>query len=139
MKNQLFLFVFSLMILMGCNDKKMSSKQNDTYEKSKMTIEEIEKKTPLKFLKVETKDKKNLIGQTVLKGEIFNKASVVSYKDIAIHISFYSKTNALLEEDEEVIYETIEPGKSAAFKSKYYAPKGTEDVKIKITAAKSAD
>lgn len=124
---------------MGCNDKKMSSKQNDTYEKSKMTIEEIERKTPLKFLSVETKDKRNLIGQTVLKGEIFNKATVVAYKDITIHIAFYSKTNAMLEEDEEVIYETIKPGSSSAFKSKYYAPKGTEHVKIKIIAAKSTD
>lgn len=121
----------------ACNDKE--KKQNgkaDTYETSKITIEEIETKNPKKFLKVEGRDKHNLIGQTVVKGKISNTATVVGYKDVTIKISFFSKTGTLLEEDEETIYNEVKPGETMEFKSKFYAPKGSSDVKLNIINAK---
>ena len=91
-----FLFVFVLFFF-ACNDKgKKQDAKSDTYENSKMTISEIESKNPKKFLKVEGRDKHNLIGQTVVKGKISNTATVVGYKDVTIKISFFSKTGTLL-------------------------------------------
>ena len=119
--------------------KKNADVQQDTYETSKMTIEEIEQKKPARFLSVDGKNRKNIIGQTVVKGIIQSTATVVAYKDIDVKLSFYSKTGALLEEDHEIIYETIAPGEDLSFKSKYFAPKGTSRVEFKIVGASVAE
>lgn len=125
------------MLIVSCNDQKNGAKSKDTYKSSKLTIEQIEQQNPLRFLEIVGKDKHNLIGQTVVKGEITNKATVVTYKDISVSIKFISKTGVVLEEDEEVIYEEVKPGSNINFKSKFFAPKGTEDVKMKIIKAVS--
>ena len=133
-------FFVIILFLLACNDKgKKQDAKSDNYETSKMTISEIESKNPKKFLKVEGRDKHNLIGQTVVKGKISNTATVVVYKDVTIKISFFSKTGTLLEEDEETIFENVNPNSSIEFKSKFYAPKGSEDVKLKIISAKVAN
>ena len=61
---------------------------------------------------------------------------MVTFKDIDVKLSFYSKTGALLEEDHEVVYESVNPGGSAGFKTKYFAPKGTDSVAMKVISAK---
>jgi type IV pilus biogenesis protein CpaD/CtpE len=124
-------------VISACNssDKKTDAVK-DKYEQTKETLEETEKKTPARFLTVTGHDKKNLLGQTVVKGMLNNTAKVASYKDVQIKLSFYSKTKALLEEDVETIFETLSPGKSAEFKTKYFAPKGTDSVALKIMGAK---
>jgi len=124
--------------LMACSSSdKKAGKEKDKYEQTKETLEETEKKNPARFLTVSGHDRRNLIGQTVIKGTLTNKARVATYKDIDIELSFYSKTGALLEKDHEVIYETLSPGASADFKSKYFAPKGTDSVALKVTGAKN--
>lgn len=127
----------SAIIISACNssDKKTDA-VNDKYEQTKETLEETEKKNPARFLTVTGHDKKNLLGQTVVKGMLNNTAKVASYKDVQIKLSFYSKTKALLEEDVETVFETLGPGKSAEFKTKYFAPKGTDSVALKIVGAK---
>ena len=41
-----------------------------------------------------------------------------------------------MEEDKETIFETVAPGRSADFKTKYFAPKGTDSVVLKVIGAK---
>ena len=109
--------------------------EKDSYEKVKETLLDKEKKHPVSFLSVTSHDKHNLIGQTVIKGEVRNNAKVCTYKDVQLELSFYSKTGSFLEKDNETVYETIAPGETADFKTKYYAPKGTDSIAIKITGA----
>lgn len=132
------LFVMSI-VFASCNsdDSTTEKKEKDKYEQTKESLEVTEKKNPKRFLSVEGNDKKNLLGQRVIKGTVTNKATVASYKDVDIELSFYSKTGALLEKDHEVIYETIAPGSSTNFKTKYFAPKGTDSVAMKIAGAKT--
>ena len=121
----------------ACNSKdKSEQKENDKYEQTKESMEQTEKKNPKRFLTVDGHDKRNLLGQTVIKGTISNKATVASYKDVDVELTFFSKTGALLEKDHEVIYETIAAGSSTNFKTKYFAPKGTDSVAMKIVGAK---
>lgn len=121
----------------ACNNiQDREEARKDKYENSKLSLEEIEKKTPSDFLTVTGTDKKNVLGQTVVKGKIHNHAKVVSYKDVDIKLFFYSKTGALLQEDQEMIYETIAPGSTANFKSKYFSPKGTDSIAMKVLSAK---
>ncbi|MEY4702574.1 MAG: hypothetical protein RIR96_471 [Bacteroidota bacterium] len=117
-------------------EKNKEKQKKQSYEASKKTIEEIERENPLRFISVNGKDKKNIIGQTVVKGTIINKATTVAYKNFAVKVSFYSKTGALLEEDEETIMEQIGPGDEFEFKSKFFAPRDAEEVKLKVISAK---
>jgi hypothetical protein len=126
-----------LLSLLACNNnvtETVSDKAN--YKKATETLLEKEKKNPIAFLKVNSHDKHNLLGQIVIKGSIDNNAKVCSYKDVQLQLSFFSKTGTLLEKSNETIYDVIAPGKSVDFKTKYFAPKGTDSVGIKVLAAK---
>jgi len=139
MKKIIPVLIFVTAVFAACSggdEKAKDEKGKDKYEQTKETLEQTEKKNPKRFLTVEGSDRKNLIGQRVIKGTISNKATVASYKDIDIELSFYSETGALLEKDHEVIYETITAGNSTNFKTKYFAPKGTDSVVMKIAGAK---
>lgn len=122
----------------GSDAKNATAVKKDKYEEKKETLEEMEKKDPVRFLvAIVNKDRKNFWGQTVVKSTLKNNATVASYKDVEIELSFFSKTGALLEKDNETIYETIAPGKEVDFKTKYFAPKGTDSVVIKVVNAKN--
>ena len=137
MKNITVGTILLALFLTACNSKdKTPEKTKDKYEQTKQTLAETEQKNPELFITVNGNDKKNLIGQTVVKGTLTNTAKVSSFKDVDLEISFYSKTGALLEKDHETIYETIAPGANADFKTKYFAPKGTDSVALKVAGAK---
>lgn len=133
-----FFLILVITFFTACNSKeKKSIADKEDYKKAQETLEAKEKNNPTAFLKVSSKDKHNLFGQTVIKGNVANKAKVCVYYDVVLELSFISKTGALLEKDSETIYETIEPGKSANFKTKYFAPKGTDSVLIIVMGAKT--
>ncbi len=117
------------------NDKKENRFDTKTYEQVKGTLAEKEKNNPARFLIVNNHDRKNIIGQTVVIGTITNKATVCWYKDVELHLSFYSKTAVKLDEGMETVYENIGPGKTVKFKTKYFAPKGTDSVSVIVTRA----
>ncbi len=120
----------------ACKEIKKEKKfDEETYEKSKESLADKEKNNPSRFLIVDNKDRKNIIGQTVVIGHLFNKATVCTYKDIEIKLSFYSKTGVKLDEGMETIYETIPPGEKVKFKTKYFAPKGTDSVAVQVLKA----
>ena len=127
-------FVFSAC---GGDENSAEEKSKDKYEQTKETLEQTEKKNPKRFLSVEGTDKKNLLRQTVIKGTITNSATVASFKDIDVELSFYSETGALLLRDHEVVYKVIAPNSSEDFKYKTYAPKGSDSVAMKIASAKT--
>ncbi len=136
MKNLLYLFLM-LMVGSSCenkNDYDINTGKN--YENNKLNLEKTEQKSPAVFLSVIGERKKNILGQSIIKGKIINMAKIVSYKDIDVKLFFYSKTGALLEEDHEILYETIAPGHIKKFKSKYFTPKDTDSVAFKIIGAK---
>ena len=131
-------FMLLAFIFTACNSKdKSPEKTKDKYEETKQSLGETEQKNPGLFLSVSGHDRRNLIGQTVVKGTLSNNAKVSTFKDVDLEITFYSKTGALLEKDHETIYETIAPGESTNFKTKYFAPKGTDSVALKVVGAKS--
>ena len=117
------------------NEKKDNKFDTKTYEEVKETLADKEKKNPVTFLTVNSRDRKNIIGQTVVKGTITNNATVCWYKDVELHLSFYSKTAVKLDEGIETVYEDIAPGKTVKFKTKYFSPKGTDSVAIVVRKA----
>ena len=138
MKKSLFLFPIFISVLFSCNtdEAKQANDEQKSYEETKNTLLTREQKDPAKFLVVNGQDKKNLLGQTVVKGTIKNNATVATFKDVDIKLSFYSKTKALLETDKETVFEVLPAGQSKDFKTKYFAPKGTDSVALEVLAAK---
>ncbi len=137
MKKQLPLIFCVCFLFLSCASREEKTEaRREKYEDSKLSLEEIEKKTPTDFLTVAGTDKKNVIGQTVVRGKIHNKARIVAFKDVDIKLKFYSKTGTLLQEDQEMIYETIAPGNTVSFKSKYFSPKGTDSIALTVLSAK---
>ncbi|MEP6712369.1 MAG: hypothetical protein ABJA37_08140 [Ferruginibacter sp.] len=136
MKPVSILFCSLILIIGSCRNGHQYDIATDKYENTKESLAQTEQKNPARFLSVEGNNKKNLLGQMVIRGKVSNNAKVVAYKDIDIKLSFYSKTGTLLEEDHETVYETVHPGASSNFKSKYFAPKGSDSVALHIAGAK---
>jgi len=137
---QVLLTAFST-ILFSCSGDlaQKNSTEQESYKLTKQSLLKKEMKSPQNFLIVEGHDKRNVLGQTVVKGTITNTARVAAFKDVNIKLSFYSKTHALLETDKETIFEVMQPGQSKSFKTKYFAPKGTDSVKLEVLGAKVAE
>jgi lipopolysaccharide export LptBFGC system permease protein LptF len=135
---RIFIFLVLSVAIFSCNNNDASNtdSEKDSYEKNKESLREKEQKNPQNFLIISGNDKHNIVGQTVVKATISNKASVASYKDVDIQLDFYSKTGTLLETAKETVYEILNPGESKSFKTKYFAPKGTDSVALKILGAK---
>jgi hypothetical protein len=118
------------------DDKKTEKKFNEkTYEENKESLADKEKNNPARFLVVDNKDRGNLIGQTVIVGHLTNNATVCTYKDVEVKLTFFSKTGSKLDEAIETVYETIPPGEKVKFKIKYFAAKGTDNVTVQVVKA----
>ena len=132
------LFFASSLILFSCggDDEQKKSTEQESYKITKESLLKKEIKNPREFLIVGGHDKRNMLGQTVVKGILSNRGSVAVFKDVDIKLSFSSKTRTLLETDKETIFEVLQPGTSKAFKTKYFAPKGTDSVGLEVLGAK---
>lgn len=136
MKKILNICMILMVIITSCtSNSENAMAEKESYEKTKVTLEQKEKKDPVLFLSISNNDKRNLIGQTVIKGNVINNAKVCSYKDVQLEVAFYSKTGTLLEKGNETVYDEIAPGRSTDFKFKNFAPKGTDSIAIKILGA----
>ncbi|MCW3088749.1 MAG: hypothetical protein JWQ78_2135 [Sediminibacterium sp.] len=128
--------LFLLSAAAACkNEKKEKNFDTANYEQVKETLADKEKKNPAKFLTVNSRHRKNLIGQTVVIANITNNATVCWYKDVELHLSFFSKTAVKLDEGLETVYEELAPGKTVKFKTRYFVPKGTDSVSITVNKA----
>ena len=86
MKRLFLLFSAFTFVSFSCNsDSKKTSTEKEVYEKTKESLQEKEEKNPKNFLFVDGHDKRNLFGQTVIKGSLTNKASVAIFKDVDIN------------------------------------------------------
>ncbi len=134
---QIIAALFIANLFFACKgDKKAETKFNEkTYEENKESLADKEKNNPSHFLVVDNRDRKNLIGQTVVIGHLTNKATVCTYKDVDIKLTYFSKTGVKLDEGIETIYETIPPGERIKFKTKSFSPKGTDSVAVLVLKA----
>lgn len=137
MKTRLSIIIPILFLFASCSsNSSQSEKDKASYEQTRSLLLKKERNDPALFLSAKGNSHKNLVGQTVIKGKITSKSSIASYKDVELKFDFYSATKALLESDKETIFVEVNPGGSANFKSKYFAPKGTDSVAIAVVGAK---
>ena len=126
-----------LLLLAACsqsNEKKIAKDKED-YQEATRQLEKKERTHPSQFLSLNYRDKHNMLGQTVVRGTLSNSAKICTFQDVQLALSYYSKTGTLLLTTSETVYETVAPGNSVKFKSKEFAPKGSDSVVIKVITA----
>lgn len=119
--------------------------ENTNSKKPNLTASEIrdnlmlsEKENPIEFLSVEySLTYKVLSGEDKIKGTIFNTATLATFKDVVLTISYLSETNSQLKKQEFTVYDYVYPGNSTSFTIKTISPKNTKKIGVTIKSAKS--
>lgn len=135
MKNWLFFLISTLVLLAGCNNSN-NSPNRKTYEQKVQDVELQEKRNPTQFLQIRGTYKKNLLGETVLEGDIISTATKAKYKDIKIRAQFISKTESVISTNDYIIYDEVGPRETKSFKLKVKAPRPTNSVSMSVVTAK---
>ena len=126
----LSILIASSVLISGCDSGAPRS-----YAEAKVSLEEQEWANPTNFLTVDGNYRNNLIGEWVLEGKINNSATVATYKDIVLTVSYYSKTDSFLGTEKQTIYEFLKAGQEHKFKIKSFGYKGTAKLSVEVSNA----
>lgn len=113
--------IIVILIIGKITNNRSGSSNNDpqNYQEKVMTVAEIENSQPTQFLTADGNYNQNFLG-TKLKvhGVIKNSATVASYKDAIVKITYYSKTKTILGSKTYTIYDTFAPHSTVHFELK---------------------
>ncbi len=70
-------------------------------------------------------------------GNLTNSATLATAKDIKLNVDFYSKTGSKIGNQEIMLYEFIDPGRTVEFKERIDIPENVDDFKFQIIDARS--
>ena len=127
--------LYSLLIISvaACNNK---TPDIEEYEVQKKSLADVEKENPLQFIVIEGEWKRHLLGRTVVRGVLINKATLCSYKNLRLQQIAFANGKQV-EEHEDVIDDVITPGESVPFKTRYKLPKGADSVALFVMSAET--
>jgi hypothetical protein len=81
-----------------------------TYQEKVMTVAEIERSQPTNFLSADGTYRENFWGDKLkVSCKITNKATVASYKDAIVRVTYYTKTKTVLGTKDYTVYEVFSP------------------------------
>ena len=86
-----------------------------TYEQKVQTVGEIEQSQPTKFLSSTGTYRVAMFKKIKILGSITNSATVATYKDLVIKVTYYSKSNTVLHEKEFTVYDLFPPNSTKNF------------------------
>lgn len=130
------ILLFHFLVFNACNHSGNSS-SNNNYQETKMTLEQQEASNPNQFLTDdETTYRPALFGGNwAIEGNLVNSATIVSYRDAVIEISFYDETGALLGKNDHTINKSFNPGTKTPFKIKLDGYSGTKSIGVTVKSA----
>ena len=116
-----------------------------TAEQVEYDLKTIEARSPSKYLELNTNieniltkgglfKRKQVDGQ-VISGEISNKATAATFKDVVVRLRFYSKTGTQIDVKDFVIYEKYAPGSTIPFEYRIDIPAATSSYGAEILSA----
>lgn len=101
---------------MGDNEKAQPETVPQTYEQKVMTVEEIERSEPTRFLTAEGKYNTNFWGDKIrIRGIIRSTATVASFKDVVLRVTYLTRTKTKLGSNDHNIYEQFQPHSEVKF------------------------
>jgi len=99
-------------------------------------LESKEKRNPKTYLSVDYDLNYRLFsGKDEIKGTIYNSATMATFKDVILTVTYSSNTGTKLYSENFVVYDFIYPGSSTDFNIKTYSPEGTKQIGVKIKSA----
>ncbi len=96
---------------------------------------DMEKESPLKFLKISGSHRRNLVSQEVIEGEVANHATLTSYKNIEIQLTFLNSDGSTVDKQKHTLDDVAKPGSSVDFKIKVSHVKDASSVTMDIVDA----
>lgn len=70
-----------------------------------------------------------------LEGYISNSATIASFKDIVVRVSYISGTGTIIDNTDFVVYDFVPANDAISIKQKVYAPEGTSNYEVSIVSA----
>jgi hypothetical protein len=132
-------YIFALLFsLTACGQSGDSSTSitEESYNQKVISVEETELSQPTTFLKADGNYNKNLIGTKIkLHGTITNSASVATFKDAVVQITFYSATQTELFNKNYTIYNYFPPHSTVEFELKTENYKDVESIGVAVVGA----
>lgn len=101
-----------------------SSSSSDVHE---LQEKQKKKKNPLDFISASGSIKKTLVGKWIIEGTITN-LGLTDYKDLAIQIKYFSKTESLIKVETQTVFEFFPSNKSTPFTLKVEKVKGAKSI-----------
>lgn len=116
-----------------------SSRQSvKTESELRQDLSSKEGRNPKNYLSVDYElTYKVLSGEDKITGTIYNTATMATFKDVVLTVSYSTETNTSLGKENYVIYDYVYPGSSIPFTIKTYSPQGTKKIGVNIKSAKS--
>lgn len=100
-------------------------------------LSQTEGRNPKNYLSVEYDlTYKVFSGEDKISGNIYNSATLATFKDVVLSVTYSSATDAYLGSKNYIVYDYIYPGSSVPFTIKTYSPNGTKKIGVKIQSAK---
>jgi hypothetical protein len=140
MKQLFFLISFLISAIFACGQPEESSALHaeNSYDQNVMSVKETELSQPAVFLKVSGDYKKNLIGTKIkLHGAITNSASIATFKDAIIEVTYYSSTETELFKSTHTIYNYFPPQSTVEFNLKTDNYMDVQSIRLNIIGAKA--
>ncbi len=135
------IFIVTMVVKANIDDVEVEPNSNgQTYEEKVMTVEEIERSQPAKFLIADGKYKENIWGNKIkVNGVITNTATVASYKDAVVRVTYFTKTKTELGSKDYKIYEHFPPHSTIKFDLKIENYKDVNTIGWEVIQAEAAN
>lgn len=130
------ILIVVIVAAMGNNDKMNDLLGKDTYQEKVMTVEEIERSNPSRFLEASGNYRPTLLGKNFrIFGELSNSATIVNYRNVTLRIAFYAESGALIEEYDYAVANNFPAHTSKKFELKIERPTGCRSLGMKVINA----
>ncbi|MCO6500615.1 MAG: hypothetical protein J5I47_09590 [Vicingus serpentipes] len=125
-------------IINNMNHSGSGYNSGDTYQEKVMTVEEIERSQPTNFLSADGTYRENFWGDKFkVSCKITNKATVATYKDAVVRVTYYTKTKTVLGSNDYTVYETFPPSSTKIVELKIDNYKNVNSIGWDVISAKA--
>ena len=119
----------------GNNDRK-NNDTNATYQEKVESVAEIERLQPTSFLNASGTFNSTLFGNKLkVHGVIKNSATVATFKDALVKVTYYSKTNTALGSNNYTVYDFFPPNSEKTFELKIDNYKDVNSIGLAVIKA----
>lgn len=98
-----------------------------------------EMQNPKIYISTDVTWRKNLVGETVIEGTLINNASVATFKDPVVRVTWLSKTNTVMRVSRYPVYEYIGARQSVPCKLKVHGPRKASSVSVAVESATAVE